>query len=89
MNTKYRIVTALASLITLASVGPAFATGDYYAGVDVNAQRERPAAAKVTDRRATGSIGTKASTYGFPNARETRPAFKGGEGEYYHGINPR
>lgn len=90
MTTKYLIATAVASLVAVASVGPALATGSYYEGIDINAKSRAPSAAKKIDGRATGGIRTNAATYGFPNATEPRPVIaKGGEGEYYQGLSRR
>jgi hypothetical protein len=87
MTTKHFIATALASFVTLASVGPALATGDYYNGVDINAKNGASSAAKNTDGRATSGIRTNAATYGFPSTSKSVPkVIKGGEGEYYQGI---
>lgn len=87
MTTKHFIATALASLVTLASVGPALAAFDYYEGVDINAKSGATSAARKTDGRTTGGIRTNAATYGFPSTMKSVPkVVKGGEGEYYQGI---
>ncbi len=89
MTTKHFIATALASFVTLASVGPALAAFDYYEGVDINAKSGASSAVKKSDDSATGGIRTNSATYGFPTAAEPgRPVIsKGGEGEYYQGIS--
>ncbi|WEX74467.1 hypothetical protein PYH37_001897 [Sinorhizobium numidicum] len=90
MTTKHYIVPAVVSFVTLASVGTAFAGGDYYEGVDISAKREPSSPTQKTDRGVTGAIRANAATYGFPHSAEPAPVVaKGGEGEYYKGISRR
>ncbi|MDW9610840.1 hypothetical protein GHK78_10140 [Sinorhizobium meliloti] len=88
--TKHFIAISLASFVALGSVGPALASFSYYEGVDINAKSQGTSAVMKTDDRATGRIRTNAATYGFPNGAASAPrVVKGGEGEYYQGINRR
>ncbi|YCI06327.1 hypothetical protein M1D34_30435 (plasmid) [Ensifer sp. D2-11] len=87
MTAKHYIAATLASFVTLASVAPAFADS-YYDGIDINNPRGSLSAPKKTS--VARDIRTQSADYGYPGAGTAQPVLsKGGEGEYYQGINRR
>lgn len=67
------------SLLTNAAMAGNPIIGDYYEGIDSNAGRGELRKQSRTDPFTTGSVNTRSS------AKKTAP-IKGGEGEYYPGI---
>lgn len=91
MSIKHFIVAALVSIVSFGGLGPAFATGSYYKGIDPASPRQTKSVSQKLNKDATGSINPRAVTYGFPvivgQPRGSAPVNKGGEGGYYQGIS--